>query len=87
MSLSPILEFLRKFESLRPRDESLKKAITFIIKKEIFIDILPEDITVQRGVAYIKANPVIKNEIFLRKNALIQAIEREAGAGTFKDLR
>lgn len=87
MSLNPILQFLRKFESLRPRDESLKKTIVSVFKKEMLVDVSLEDINVQRGVAHIKANPVIKNEIFLRKNSLINAIEKEVGAGTLKDLR
>jgi len=70
-------EYLKKFTKITPPDDFLKEIILEGVKTEIGIDIDKKNITVSGGIVYIKTSPIIKNEIFMKKEKIISIIKEK----------
>ena len=85
--MKEIESFLEKFKKLLRYDREIKKTITEIIKNSVNIYIKESEIKIQNKVLYIKANPYIKNEIFIKKDLILERLKKSLKNKIIKDIR
>lgn len=73
-SISPLL---RKFSSLKPRKEMLVDDVVGAVYSRTGIQLNKNDIKINNLVAYIKADPIIKNELFLKKEDILEELHQK----------
>jgi hypothetical protein len=74
-----IKDLLERFGNILLKEELKKEAIKEILSKAINFEIKKEDIKIKNGVVYLKIKPIYKNEIFLKKDQIIQEVEKSLG--------
>lgn len=67
-----ISNFLEKFKNITPPDKFVKDVLISVVKEVANIDIEKDNIDVRNGTIFISVDPIIKNEIFLRKSEIMQ---------------
>ncbi|MCR4284085.1 MAG: hypothetical protein NUV64_02075 [Parcubacteria group bacterium] len=83
-TLSP---FLEKFKSLKIPKEAIVDDIMEIILNKTGIKLEKENIVVNKPTVFIKANPMIKNEIFFKKQQILEELEKQFYSKTIIDIR
>lgn len=72
-----INNFLEKFKKLTPPDDDIKEEIIEIISSLFKKEIDKKQIAIKNSVIYIESDPVLKNEIFMKKQFILsKLIER-----------
>ncbi len=79
--MNGIGSFLEKFKRLLGNDVFLREAVAQAIFNLFKIKIEPKDVIVKDGTAVIKAHPVFKNEIFLKKNQILEELKKNGVSG------
>lgn len=80
--------FLEKFANLKPSQNLIKDESAKIITGVLSIEVKPEDIEERNGILFFKsANPALKNEIFLKKEVILEVLKDRLGPKTPRDLR
>lgn len=81
--------FLEKFKSITPPDKFVKDGLVSVVKETTNIEIEKENIDVRNGTIFITADPIIKNEIFLKKGEIMQSLTEKLKEykKTIKDIR
>ena len=80
--------FLERFANFRPSKKLIKEQSAQIIGALLNVEINPEDFEERDGVLFLKsANPALKNEIFLKKNQILEALKERLGEKSLRDLR
>ncbi len=88
MTLLNIGDYLARFKKLKPPADFVKSEIIKIIKDILGADLKATDITCKGGVIYIKSkNPVLKNEIFIKKEKILEALGKKLGTLSPKEIR
>ena len=87
MSPKKIGYFLEKFKQLTPPDDFLKTHISQFIEEEIGLCVDKKQINISKKIVYIDAKPLIKNEIFFRKESLLEKINKTSKGRIIKDIR
>lgn len=72
-----ISSYLDKCKTLLAGQEASKEYIQSIIKEICHIDIEKNIISIKNGAIYITAQPIIKNEIFLKKTLLLEKLKEK----------
>lgn len=81
-------KFLERFANLRPSKKLIKEEGAKIISALLNIEINSESFEERDGVLYLKIeNPALKNEIFLKKNQILEALKERLGKNAPRDLR
>jgi len=83
-TLSP---FLEKFKNIKVPKEAIVDDLIDVILDVVGIKLEKENITVNKPVVYIKAIPVIKNEIFFKKQKILEEMEKRFYSKTINDIR
>ena len=86
MSFDPILSFFDKFKKITLPDESIRKTTSTVLKEIVGVDINISQISVEGGNLRIKNNPLVKSEIFLHKEQILQALKDRFGKQAPKDI-
>lgn len=80
MAWKNISDYLNKFFVITPPKKFYQNETVKVINKILNINLSENDMEYRFGVIYIKNNPVIsgllKNEIFLNKNKIIQTLSK-----------
>jgi hypothetical protein len=77
-SISLYLEkYLQKFSKFKFGDLLLKEAIIEAVKEIFNYELEKNSISTKDGVVYIKTSPIIKNEIFINKKAILEKIQKK----------
>lgn len=76
MALENINRFLDRYRSLLKWTIDEKAAVHEVIKNVCGIDIPQTAIIVEKGVIAITASSTIKNELFIRKEAILEALNK-----------
>ena len=71
-----ISSFLEKFTKILNTSTLVRGFLIDIIKKEINYDIDVKNIKVQNGIVYLNERPIIKNEIFMKKNKILSELNQ-----------
>ena len=80
-------DLLKKFKTLVPREKIVKDETIRAVFEETGILLQSEEIFFQNGVIFIKTNPVIKNELFMRKQKILLEIKNKIGDASPHDIR
>ena len=81
-------KFLERFANLRPSKTLIKEQSAKIISGLLNVEIKPDNFEERDGVLYLKsANPALKNEIFLKKNQILEALKEKLGPNAPRDIR
>lgn len=84
-----ISDYLSKFKNITPPDKFVKDELVSVVKDVAGIDIEKENIDVRNGTVFISTDPLIKNEIFLRKKEVLESLREKLKVykKTVRDIR
>jgi hypothetical protein len=72
MDYKHVQEFLNKFKKITDSFLLNKDKVVLVLEKNLKLKIEKDSFSVKNKVLQIKASPVIRNEIFLRKESIIK---------------
>jgi len=85
--MKKISQYLKKFQKLTPPDIFIKKSLQKLIQEELGITIDLKNIEYKNNTIFIRTNPLIKNEIFLKKNLILRKLNTEAEKVCIKEIK
>ena len=83
---SNIGSFLEKFKKFLTSEENIKEEIIKSVLKNTGIEIKGENIKIQDFSIYIKEKPIIKSEIFLKKEKILEDLSQDLKNRVFKNI-
>lgn len=69
--------FLEKFKNITPPDKFVKEVLIDVVKDIVDIEIEKDNIDVRNGTIFISVDPIIKNEIFLKKSEVMENLKEK----------
>lgn len=81
--------FLEKFKNIAAPDKFVKGVLIAVINDAAGVGIEKDDIDVRNGTIFLSIDPIIKNEIFLKKNEIMENLTKKLSAykKTIRDIR
>lgn len=67
-------EFLKKFNSLQPPHDSLKKELLVVLKQTVNITVQLKQIVIKNEVAYVYTSSVLKNVIQINRAKILNEL-------------
>jgi hypothetical protein len=80
-----ISTYLDKFKTIGLGDIQAKEAVLLVLKDQLKVTLTRKDLKIRDGVVYIQANPIIKNQIYIKKTAFLAAVSQKTDK--VKDVR
>ncbi|MFA6797407.1 MAG: hypothetical protein WCR40_01740 [Candidatus Paceibacterota bacterium] len=80
-----IAKYLEKFKVISCSRDFIRNSLAEVIKNICYIEIDPKKIDVKNYVARINEKPIVKSEIFLKKEKILKSLSEEVG-GKVKDI-
>jgi len=71
-----IADLLEKFKKILQSNSQVKELFVRIIKGEINYDADTKNVTVKDGVIYLSDKPIVKNEVFMRKEKILTELNQ-----------
>ena len=88
MAFFNIENYLNKFRNIKPPKDSVKAEAVLIIKDLFGVLLESKDMNYRSGTLFIKSkDPVLKNEIFIKKAKILELLSKKLGSKSPKDLR
>ena len=88
MSWKNIGDFLERFANLKPSKKLIQEESAKIISALLKIEIKPDNFEERDGTLFLKIqNPALKNEIFLKKNLILDTLKEKLGEKAPRDIR
>ncbi|NOY35525.1 MAG: DUF721 domain-containing protein [bacterium] len=79
--------FLERFKGLKPPKQFTRDETAGAVGRAIGVSVNPEEIEERGGVVYIKTkNPILKNQIFMNKEKILEELSNTLG-NRIKDIR
>ncbi|HEY4515972.1 MAG TPA: hypothetical protein VJH67_02165 [Candidatus Paceibacterota bacterium] len=69
-----IKSFFQKFAKIQEESAASKEGITNAIKKVTGINLTPNNFTLEEGVLRLSVTPIIRNELYMRKDKIISEL-------------
>ena len=69
--------YLEKFKTLGLAEYVAKDALISVIKKSIGVEIEKKDVEYRNGKFQIKAEPIIKSQIYIKKIEILESLSKE----------
>lgn len=85
-SFSNLNQFLEKFKNIIPRDTRVKEIVQKVFEEEFKRKLEKEDISVRKKDIVIRCSPVMKQEITLRQERLLEKIHEQASDLRFEQI-
>ena len=82
-----ISSYLGKVNSLLTHSVLNKEVVIEIVKEEVGIDIHSTDVDIRGGVIYFSVSPLYKNEIFLKRDLILQELRRQIPQTPITEIR
>jgi len=82
-----IKDLLLRFNNLLVSGEVKKGLIADIFSSVVGVKIKTEDVLVKNGTIYLDIKPIYKNEIFKKKDEILEKLSLELGKNHPKDIR
>lgn len=79
--------YLQKFSSLIIDSKALKRSILSVIYDVIGVELKEKDIDLQKSILYIKTTPLIKNEIYLKKDLILKQLKEKSSLVNITEIR
>lgn len=86
-SMDSISSLLKKFTSITPPDESVRKEVVRILESDYNILLDIGDVRVQKGVVYLETSPLVKAEVVMRKEDILSELKKTLGDSVPRDIR
>ena len=67
--------------------EIKKDEIRRIISKELNLNLKPEDIEIKNNSVFLKIKPIYKNELFLKREIILEKLEQSLGHKAPKEVK
>lgn len=87
MDYNHIKNYLDKFKNLLFSKEENYRIISKVIENNISVKIDDKFIQIKPPFIYIKASPLIRNEILMRKEKILKEIREFSTQSNFKDIK
>ena len=87
MSVKKINVALEKYKKITPPDILVRTSVAEVIRRLVGADIPLKDISIRRAVVYIRTKPIFKNEIYIKKKDIINAINVQCPQTKIEDIR
>ncbi len=82
-----IKDLLAKYDKLLFFEENKRMAVSRAVSEALSVHVDPKKIRIKNGTVYIDLKPIYKNEILMKKNKILKALEKENNGKQFEDLR
>lgn len=80
--------FLKRFGNLKPSRRFIQRESARVIGEILGVEINSEEVEERDRILFLKStNPALKNEIFLKKNQILEALKEKLGNNSPKDIR
>lgn len=79
MSFHHLQDLLARFKNLTPSDKVVKISAGDVIKTVIGVSLPAHTMVYQNKILYIKAHPVIKGDILVKKKLLLKELKNSLG--------
>lgn len=86
MSFERIESFLQEYRKRLFAQEDKRALLRKIIKEMSGVDVPEENFKLKKGEVFIKGNPMVKNEIFLYKEKILERFKSQGEKG-ISDIR
>ncbi len=82
-------DFLAKFQSLTPPDDSLRRALAAAIHSAARVNVKKEDITISNNTAFVRCSSIAKSAIQVARGAILNELFQELpkARGSVRDVR
>lgn len=67
--------YLNKFKDIIPPDKFIKDEFVSTVKSVVGVVIKKDDINIINGNVFVSTDPIVKNEIFLKKRNVISELK------------
>jgi len=72
-----ISKYLEKFKKITPPERFIRELFIRVVFETTNITLKDTDIKVQGNIVYTTPHPVVKNELFLQKNIILEKLNQE----------
>ena len=79
MSFDPVTSFFDRFKKITLPDETVRKTTAVVLKEVVGVNVDISQISMERGNLRIKNNALVKSEIFLHKEQILQSLKEKLG--------
>lgn len=79
--------FLEKFKSLGLETSVAKKLFIDEVKATLHFDLDSKDVVLKDGTIFVKSHPVLKSELFIKKNLFLERLSKTLGPTKISNLR
>lgn len=86
MDFQKIDNFLGKFKEIVFKNEEYYLIVCEVIKKHILFDLNKNSVSIKGSKIYIKASPMVKNEIMIHKKGILEDINNLSLGRKFTDI-
>ncbi|MEK7589931.1 MAG: hypothetical protein AAB475_01620 [Patescibacteria group bacterium] len=69
--------YLVKFKNITPPDKFVKEIFIDVVKETTNIKIEKDSINVRKGTIFLSVDPIVKNEIFLKKTEVMESLKKK----------
>ena len=77
MEINNIKGLLERFKKLKPTDTFVKEAFIETLNEVMNVEINKDEITVSGSNIFLNVHPTLKSEIFLKKRAILELLEKK----------
>ncbi len=87
--MKKINSLLSRFQNITPPNDAIRRAVAKAVSDIAGVKIKREDVTLQRGIAFIKCSSIAKSVIRSSRSAILSEIVRElpSARDAVRDLR
>lgn len=87
MDYNHIKDYLGKFKEILFSSEEKSRVVVGVIDHVLSIKIENKNIQIKQPFIYIKASPLIRNEILIKKELILKEISTLLPESNFKDIK
>jgi len=74
-------KFLERFKQLKPPERTVQQAVVSAIQEVVGVEIVCEDVVVVRGAVRLQVGPVVRTEIRMREQEVLERVAAAIGSG------
>jgi hypothetical protein len=82
-----ISQYLDKFKNAHTKAFLSKNGVISILLSVVGVKIERKDIDIRNGICFIVAQPMIKNQIYIKKQKILEELAKNADTRMIKDVK
>jgi len=86
MSWNQIAGYLSKFKIITPPQNTIVETLIWAVFNEVGIKLRKEEVKIQRSVAHLSIDQILKSEIFLGKRKILNTMNKKLGSYKLDDI-